>query len=85
MYFLPWILYSYEGQSLVVNEIFPPIEYDSDSDVDSDDNARPNIDRSDASRTADEGVTTDDDVASENEFQFPIDDLKTSSVVITID
>lgn len=70
---------SYEGQSLVVNEIFPPCQCDDDDDDDDDvgddlsdcDDAR--YDRSDASRTADEGVTTDDE-ADDDEIQFKIDD-----------
>lgn len=72
---------SYEGQSLMVNELFPPCESDSDSD---DDDEYRN-DRSDASRTADEGATTDDGGTSDNEIQFRIDDLTQKSRRRTID
>ena len=47
--------HSYVGQSNNVNEIFPPITNLLDSDDDNDD-------RSDASRTPDEGITSDDEL-----------------------
>lgn len=78
----PDILCSYEGQSLVVNEIFPPCEFESDDDDDDD-----RYDRSDASRTADEDATSNDS-DNENEIQFTIDDLShtaRSGGVIQID
>lgn len=65
---------SYAGQSLVVNEIFPPLPdaYNDDSDVD--DYNTFHIDRSDASRTADEDATSDDDDSQQNnQLQFSFD------------
>lgn len=64
---------SYAGQSLVVNEIFPPLldAYNDDSDVD--DYNTFHVDRSDASRTADEDATSDDDDPHQNnrlQFSF---------------
>lgn len=66
---------SYAGQSLVVNEIFPPmpdVSYNEDSDVD--DYNTFHIDRSDASRSADEDATSDDDEPlHHNQLQFSFD------------
>lgn len=60
-----------------MNEIFPPCHCDDEDDGDlSDDEDIGRYDRSDASRTADEGATTDDDEhdISDNEIKFKIDD-----------
>lgn len=74
-----WFVYtqyfnSYAGQSLVVNEIFPPMPDNDDSDVD--DYNTFHIDRSDASRSADEDATTtsdDDESQHHNQLQFSFD------------
>lgn len=73
MYYTQY-LNSYAGQSLVVNEIFPPLPdaYNDDSDVD--DYNTFHIDRSDASRSADEDATSDDDESQQNQhLQFSFD------------
>lgn len=68
---------SYAGQSLVVNEIFPPMADASDNDdSDVDDFNTFHIDRSDASRTPDEDATSDDDAPQQPpkaQLQFSFD------------
>lgn len=60
----------------MVNEIFPSCQCDDVSD--GEDEYR--YERSDASRTADEDATTDDELGnSDNEIQFKIDERKRKS------
>lgn len=49
--------YSYKTQTLVVNEIFPPVIPDAATTDDDDED-----DRSDASRSPDEGITSDEEL-----------------------